>query len=274
MNEGPSEQGSTTNFPSEADNAQEVSNEPNDAIIALDVSNDPNAIGAPDVSNKPNKTDDIVEDDCPLPLIEYLPSSPYVKNFIHCILGPSVAPCRRRFIAEEMQDVFDRISSSKSPIDLLAHRDRILGALGLLQPMINTLELGQDEFQEFETIIQHIFELATSFSKNVAFVGEYAHLTELNSELADVNATEVDVEKAEKEAEEGGKRTHEMRQQFKSKTSALKESAKDLQQSLDQQFEKEIGPRQARIDANEAMLPKLREAELRLLTRERNSPVS
>ncbi|KAI5323825.1 hypothetical protein L3X38_032898 [Prunus dulcis] len=103
MNERPSEQGSTTNFPSEADDAQEVSNEPNDAIVAPDVSNDPNdGIGSPDVRNKPNETDDIVEDDCPLPLVEYLPSSPYVKNFIHRILGPSVAPHRQRFIAEEM----------------------------------------------------------------------------------------------------------------------------------------------------------------------------
>lgn len=85
-------------------------------------------------------------------------------------------------------------------------------------------------------------------------------LTKLNSELADVNATEVDVETAEKEAEEATRRAHEMRQQFESKTSALKECAQDLQQSLDQQFEKEIGLRQARIDANEAMLPKLIEA--------------
>ncbi|KAI5323826.1 hypothetical protein L3X38_032899 [Prunus dulcis] len=120
--------------------------------------------------------------------------------------------------------------------------------------MINTLESGQNEFQEFEITIQHIFELATLFSKNVAFVGEYAHvavdrinalitqyercfttiktmslqLTELNSELADMNAIEVDVEKAEKEDEEATKRAHEMRQQFESKTSAFKEHAKDL----------------------------------------------
>jgi len=300
MNEDPSEQGSTTNFPNATDNAQDVSNEPNDAIgapdesnepndaiSALDVSNEPNdGISAHDVSNEPNETDDVVEDDCPLPLAEYLPSSPYVKNFIHHLLGPSVAPRRRRFIAEEMQDVFDRISSSKSPIDLLAHRDHIFGALGLLRPMINTLESGQDEFQQFETTIQHIFELATSFSKNVAFVGEYAHvdvdrinalitqyeqcfatietmnlqLTELNGEIADVNATEADVEKAEKEAEEAAKRAREMRQHFESKTRALKERAKDLQRSLDQQFGIEIGLRQARIDANEAMLPKLIEA--------------
>ncbi|PQQ04818.1 uncharacterized protein Pyn_35162 [Prunus yedoensis var. nudiflora] len=289
MNEGPSEQGSTMNFPSEADDAQEVSNEPNDAI------------GASDVNNKPNETDDIVEDDCPLPLVEYLPSSPYVQNFIHRILGPSVAPRRRRFIAEEMQDIFDRISSSKSPIDLLAHRDHILGALGLLWPMINTLKSGRTEFQEFATIIQHIFELATSFSRNVAFVGEYAHvdvdrinalitqyeqcfatiktmslrLTELNSELADANAIEVDVEKAEKEAEEATKRAHEMRQQFESKTSALKARAKDLQQSLDQQFDMEIGLRHARIDANEAILPKLIEARNLGFSQEKeNSPVS
>ncbi|CAN6695422.1 unnamed protein product [Malus baccata var. baccata] len=232
-----------------------------EAVVAADVDNFvpemvPENLSAPSshvkVMNQPygEKSAAYVSD-------EGVPSSlQEVKTSIHVLFGSEVSNLRQRYIIGEVENIFVKLSSCNSPIEILGCREEVNLVFDVLRPIINLWESGRTELEWFVKTVRHVFVCASQISDECLSTKKAleSELTNSIQELKKIEAEELHVKEVEEIA-------RVLRQQYDSGRLAVKRRVSDLKASIERQKKLDVELRQSRVDVNEGLLPDVVRAE-------------
>lgn len=197
---------------------------------------------------------------------------------LHQIFGPEVKENHRRFILDEMHDILKKLTSTRSPQELLACQDDVKSTVALLTPMIVALGTGKAEFNWFSKTTNQIFSLATQLkqgmgiekSVDIALLRDLSRrqdmcqalkknlvmqLLDSRKQLEELKSREHNIIEAERQASEAAGRAKLLRDTFEAARRNLEEKINGLEQSSEEQDKLDGELRQKRIEAREDKLP-------------------
>ncbi|CAB4263732.1 unnamed protein product [Prunus armeniaca] len=181
---------------------------------------------------------------------------------------------RWEFISGEIEGIFSRFSSSKTPAQFHMHHSEIIKALRLLRSTVDILGCGETTFKQFAQLVDWIFELARRRSKSSAYIEalgdvnvDVIHdlisqheeclniklaletkLTEVAKEIEDLDVKEATIREAEE-------RVLQMREEHEAKKTSLNMQKMNLEISLEHQNEQATQLQESRTNAKEELLP-------------------
>ncbi|KAL6286893.1 hypothetical protein ACE6H2_011283 [Prunus campanulata] len=201
------------------------------------------------------------------PLANDISSLEGCKKSIFDIFGSEVKNFRHIYIIDEVQEIFDKLQSSKSIEEMLAHHAGMKSVFKVLRSMLDILDFGKTELEWFVDTIDQIFCCVLQISKNANIVEQGtqvrdlirrhddclnskrvadSNLLDFTRELEDLNAQEFIV----KEAEE---RARVLREQHDSRKFSLNCQIKDAKTSLEKLNKLDEELRQSRISEKELL---------------------
>ncbi|CAB4299210.1 unnamed protein product [Prunus armeniaca] len=189
------------------------------------------------------------------------------KKSIFDIFGLEAKNFRHVYIIGEVQGIFDKLHSSKSSKEMLAHHEGMKSVFNVLRSMLDILDFGKTELVWFVNTIDQIFCCVLQISENTGIVEQGTWVRDLirrhddclnskrvvdsdlpnfTQELEDLDAQEFVV----KEVEE---RVRMLREQHDSGKLSLNCHIKDAKTSMRKQNKLDEELRQSRIGEKELL---------------------
>ncbi|CAL8112450.1 unnamed protein product [Prunus armeniaca] len=189
------------------------------------------------------------------------------KKSIFDIFGLEAKNFRHVYIIGEVQGIFDKLHSSKSSKEMLAHHEGMKSVFNVLRSMLDILDFGKTELEWFVNTIDQIFCCVLQISENTRIVEQGTWVRDLirrhddclnskrvvdsdlpnfTQELEDLDAQEFVV----KEVEE---RVRMLREQHDSGKLSLNCHIKDAKTSMRKQNKLDEELRQSRIGEKELL---------------------
>ncbi|KAB2631512.1 hypothetical protein D8674_009031 [Pyrus ussuriensis x Pyrus communis] len=172
---------------------------------------------------------------------EVAPSSlQEAKTSIHALFGSEASNLRQGYIIGEVDNIFVRLSSCNSPIEILRCHEEV-----------NRISENAKIIDQGNQIRDLIRRHDECLSTKKTFESE---LTNSIQKLKKIEAEELLVKEAEEVA-------RVLRQQYDSRRLAVKRRVSDLKASIERQKKLDVELRQSRVDANQGLLPAVGRAE-------------
>ncbi|XP_024164823.1 uncharacterized protein LOC112171937 [Rosa chinensis] len=213
------------------------------------------------------------------PSTKCMPTVEDVGSFLSAIVDPGLALFTRNYLIGHVSDIFVKVSSSKTPEDLLAHHEEIQLALGMLHPVIESLKSGKDLFEKFTSTIRDMLAAAVDSSRTIALLKEStgvdvefadnlisdyeacmkvkqdldSRLADSSKKLQDLQATELDI-KADEE------RVRKRRRKHDSQKASIENTIKLLKESIKEQEDQGRQLLKEKSDCVKDKLPEIEQA--------------
>ncbi|KAI5314606.1 hypothetical protein L3X38_043782 [Prunus dulcis] len=201
------------------------------------------------------------------PLANGMSSLEGCKKSIFDIFGSEAKNFRHVYIIGEVQGIFDKLHSSKSSDEILAHHEGIKSVFNVLRSMLDILDFGKTELEWFVNTIDQIFCRALQISENARIVEQGTRVRDLihrhddclnskkvvDSDLSNFTRELEDLDAQEFVVKEAEERARILREQHDSRKLSLNCQIKDAKSSLEKLNKLDEELRQSRSGEKELL---------------------
>ncbi|KAI5318301.1 hypothetical protein L3X38_038009 [Prunus dulcis] len=174
---------------------------------------------------------------------------------------------RHVYINGEVQGIFDKLHSSKSSDEILAHHEGMKSVFNVLRSMLDILDFGKTELEWFVNTIEQIFCRALQISENARIVEQGTRVRDLirrhddclnskkvvDSDLSNFTRQLEDLDAQEFVVKEAEERARILREQHDSRKLSLNCQIKDAKTSLEKLNKLDEELRQSRFGEKELL---------------------